>query len=288
MSAIPTHPELNRIALARRLDTAYLVWAILRHDTAQNHLSSHYTKSAVRNLSKSYGLDFTLRHWRRILKQGDGLFWGIGYGMVHIRSFKRVYFALADDNASLTQNSYFVHIQPHKDTKLRRATLYHSWFMNRGEVTLARDTIAALFNLSHDQQREYERVLGSAMVVRSNYCHIDLETYKKNPKDLPAHTYSFVAEKFENNRVYERHELAFQIPNTYNARPFDNGVSPFKRSPRRALQVTRTLCGNTPHSHNKQRYVRHIDLYDASMGKAVFVRTYYNRSKLINRIGHYL
>lgn len=288
MTTIKTHPELNRLALKEKLDTPYIVWVVLRHEISQQNLSGHYTKKDVRKLSASHGLNFTTRHWKRIIKAGENVFWGNSYGHLHIRSLKRVFTRLADDNARLEPQFDYVRIEIHKQSAMRRATLYHSWFMNRGEVTISRATLQDLFGLTPDTQRSYERLLGKNMLVKSNYCHIDADLFKKSPRNLPQHAYTFEHEVFENNKVYTRTEIAYQMPNTFIARSLVSGESPKTSAPRKALQVARTQYGTTQHSYNKQRYYRHFDLWQENSDSTAYFRTYYQGKKRINRIGHYI
>lgn len=287
MTKINTHPELNRIAVKQGLDLPYLVWCILRTDSIVHSLSGHYNKNDARRVCIKLGLNFRLRHWARIWDAGHGIFWGLDESIIHLRSFKRVYKMLADDNAKHVSSADFIAISVHKSHKVRRAELYWSWFYHRGEVTISRETIQDLFNLSPDTQRSYETSLGSRLLIKTNYCHIDAQIYRKNPRNLPSHSYTFKSEKFSDNRVYEREEIAYQLPNTFIARNGDSGVSPVRFAPRRALNVSRMLYGNTHHSYKPQRYVKHEELYNPAMGDSVYIRTYYQRKKRINRIRHY-
>lgn len=287
MAKISTHPELNRIALKRSLDTVYLVWCILRRDVSTNHLSSHYNRNDARRVCVNLGLNFTKRHWSRIWENGHGIFWGFNNGVIHLRSFKRVYKMLADENASLEASPDFIEIEIIKSPAARRAELYWSWFYHRDEVTISRDTISDLFNITHDTQRNYENILGNRLLIKSNYCHIDAQIYAQNPRELPSHSYTFKSEKFSENRVYEREEIAYQMPNTFIARNTDSGVSPVRFSPRRALNVSRNVYSKTQHEYRLQRYVKHEELYRDAMGNEVYIRTYYQGKKRINRIRHY-
>ena len=149
---IRTHPELNRIAVKNNIDVPYVVWCVLRQHTSTNNLSGHYNINDARRVCINYGLNYTLRHWSRLWDSGNGLFWGIGQSSIHIRSFKRVYTVLADDNATHVASADFITIQVHKSHIERRSELYWSWFYHRGEVTISRDSISDLFGLSHDQQ----------------------------------------------------------------------------------------------------------------------------------------
>lgn len=284
---LSTHPELNRIALKRSLDLPYVVWLILRHEIRINNHSSHFNTHSARKVCMNFGLNFSLRHWRRIWKSGERIFWGQGYGKIHLRSFKRVYNLLADDTAKNVPSPLFIEIEIYKTSIERRAELYMSWFASRGEITIARATITELFNLSADQQREYETILDGRLLVKSNYCHIDAKKYRNNPIELPPYYNTFVHEKFENDRVSDETTIFYQMPNTYiPSKAHNANAATF--APRRCIGVSRTLYRHTNSLYQPKRY--HLYLSDLSQidGKPEYVRTYFQGKKRINRIGHYL
>src|SRR5688572_6806711 len=96
---IPTHPELNRIALKRSIDAEYLLWAVLRHVAAADGLSSHFTRELAYQIALTNGLSWSRRQFNRILQAGDGVFWKSGKSRIFLKSFKKVYNALADNEA---------------------------------------------------------------------------------------------------------------------------------------------------------------------------------------------
>lgn len=288
MQKLSTNPELNRLAIKNNIDASYIVWVILQSETKREDLSSHYTRKQAKDTCKKYGLNYTDRHFSRLFKQGNNVLWGLGQGTIHLRSFKRVYNRLADDQAKMIASPNYIVITIHKSSQARRAELYHSWFYHRGEITLSRATIQEIFNITPEQQRSYEKLLGSRMIVNTNYCHIDSEKYSKNPLELPDHSYTFKQEKYANNRVSHDTVIAYQLPNTFTARNDNHGVSPIRFAPRRALNACRKLYGTTTNSYKSQRYFKHYDLYKQSAGNDVYIRRYYQGKKRINSLGHYL
>lgn len=287
MTLIATHPELNRLAVKNGIDAPYLIWCVLRHEMKQENLSGHFTKNQAKNICRSVGLNYTPRHFKRIFKSGESLLWGLGDGTLHIRSFKRVYEQLADDTAKNLSSVTYVKIEIHKSSQARRAEFYWAWFLSRKEITIARETITELFNLSADQQRAYEKKSGECLLVKTNYAHIDLDDWQKNPCTLPAHHYTYQREKFENNTVSTVTEIVYQLPNTFIARNKPCGVSPLAIAPKRAMNVTRTQYGITEHSYNQKRYYVHVDKWHPDNGLNCYIRTYYQGSKRIHRVGHY-
>lgn len=285
---VPTHPELNRIAIKQRIDAEYLLWAVLRHYVAQRNGSSHFTREQAYYIALQHGLNWSRRNFNRVIAAGLDLFWGTDTERIFIRSFKRVYNALADKQASSVPSSQFVLIQPQKSLAARRAELYWSWFAVRGEQSIARDTLTDLFGLSHDQQRAYEKLLGPRMKINSNYCHIDADLYKKDVKNIPEYAYSFIQEKFNDNRIEYVNVIAYQLPNTYIARNSSSGESPCQFAPRRALSVTRRQHWHTGASaYNERCYFDFYDQWEKDMNPRAYIRTYYQGKKRIYRQGQF-
>jgi hypothetical protein len=284
---IATHPELNRIALLKGIDAPYLIWCVLRDEQKNNRSSGHYTKYHVKSICKDYGLNYTPRHFKRIFKAGDGLLWGLGDGTLHMRSFKRVYSRLADDTAKNVPSAQFIKIDVHKSSQDRRTELYYSWFVSRGEVTIARETLTEIFGLSADQQRAYEKNLGSKLLKKSNYAHIGLKQWQNKPFKLPDYYYTYKRERFENNTILHELEIVYQLPNTFIASNAHCDVPSSEFAPRRALNVTRMLYETTEHSYQPKRYFSHPDQWHPGDGLNTYIRTYYQGKKRIYRIGHY-
>lgn len=286
---IPTHPELNRIALKQGVDAPYLLWAVLRHYVSQCGASSHFTRDHAYNIARGYGLNWSRRNFNRIVVSGVNLFWGTDTERLFMRSFKRVYHALADKQAASVPSSQFILIQAHKSVAERRAELYWSWFAARGEQTIARDTLTDLFGLSHDQQRAYESLLSRRLLIKTNYCHIDSDLYRDNLKQLPAHSFEFKQEKFTDNRVTYVNVVAYQLPNTYIARNGSSDESSCEFAPRRALSVTRRHHGHTllARDYNVRCYFDFYDQWEKHMNPQAFIRMYYQGKKRIFRQGQF-
>lgn len=287
-NTIPTHPELNRIALKQQIDAEYLLWAVLRHAVAERGLSGHFIKSDAYDVALVSGLSWSRSQFNRILQAGNYLFWTVGESRLYLRSFENVYQKLADKEAAAIASAKFVLIKPHKSALNRRAELYWSWFISRGEQTIARATISELFGLSQDQQRSYEKLLGKRLKINTNYAHIDADLYKNDLKNIPGHAYNFIQEKFNDNRVEYVNVIAYQLPNTYNARINPPGESPQVFAPNRALRVTRTLyrlaraC-----SYIERCFYDFYDQWEQHMNPDAYIRTYYQGKKRIWRPAHF-
>jgi hypothetical protein len=287
-NTIPTHPELNRIALKQQIDAEYLLWCVLRHTVAERGLSSHFDREQVYCIALAHGLSWTRRHFNRVIIQGDGTFWKAGKSRIFLTSFKRVYNALADKEAAAVPSPRFVLIKTHKSALDRRAEFYWSWFISRDEQTIARATISDLFGLSPDQQRDYESSLGKRLIIKSNYCHIDADLYANDLKNIPGHAFNFIQEKFQDNKVEYINVLAYQLPNTYNAREHKHGESPQVFAPNRALRASRTLYRlESACSYIERCFYNFYDEWEKHMNQNAYIRTYFQGKKTIWRSGHF-
>jgi len=287
-STIPAHPELNRIALKQQIDAEYLLWCVLRHRVAADGLSSHFDKSDAYNLALEAGLSWSRSQFNRILQQGNYQFWTVGESRLYLRSFDKVYNLLADKEAAAIASARFVLIKPHKSAAARRAEFYWSWFISRGEQTIARARISDLFGLSSDQQRDYESLLGKRLKINTNYAHIDADLYKNDLKNIPCHAFNFIQEKFTDDRIEYVNVVAYQLPNTYIAIKFRHGESPLVFAPNRALRVTRTLYRRASACSNNERcYFNFYDEWEKHMNSEAYIRTYYQGKKRIWRPAHF-
>ena len=285
---VSTHPELNRIALKQQIDAEYLLWCVLRHTVAARGLSSHFSREQVYCIALAHGLSWTRRHFNRVITQGDGIFWKAGKSLIFLTSFKRVYDALADKEAAAVASPRFVLIKPHKSALERRAEFYWSWFISRGESTIARESLRDLFGLSDDQQRSYEKLLGKRIKINTNYCHVDADLYKNDLKNIPGHAYNFIQEKFTDNRVEYVNVIAYQLPNTFTARESRTDESSLVFAPNRALKASRTLYRlDSACSNNERCYFNFYDEWEKHMNSRAYIRTYYQGKKRIWRSGHF-
>ena len=287
MSTVNTHSELNRLALKHGVDAAYAVWLSLRQAIIDESHSGHFTRESAYQQSMKLGLNFSRRNFNRIILQGRDIFWGTDTERIYMRSFDRVYKLLADDTARLNRNPKTVQITLHKSLALRRAEFYWSWLMARGESTIARETLTDLFNLSPDQQRGYERLLGKRLVINTNYCHINADLYPELT-DLPAHHFYFLQETLNDGKIEYVNTIAYQLPNTYLARTGKSGESSVASTPKRHLRTSRTLYRLTlACSQQKRCYYDFWDEYERTGTLEDYIRTAYQGKKRIHRQGQY-
>lgn len=293
MMLVNVSPEHARLSTLANKQIAFVVWSILRDDIRENITSGHYTKSDIKRLCSEFG--YTTRHWTRIFASGEDVFWGNDDKMIHMRSMKfatRQLQRLAHsriDTRSHFQTNVKIELTRKDSTQSIYAKLYWTWFLARGEVTISRDELQSLFGLSHDQQRAYEALLGKKILIRSNYCLIDVQTYQENPQDLPKHHHTFRYERLTSSqKVVDVKAIQYQLPNTYIAQTDGNtheGTTPAAQSLRRA-NAARLWYAST-HKHHQLYFAKWRD-FERSGSLDSYVRSYYNGKKRLWLRGHYL
>jgi hypothetical protein len=296
-------PELGRIATRQGLELAFVAWSILRDFGVANNLSGHYSKKDFKAILGQYGLTYNRRHMLRLMQAGRGIFWRSNEKKIYLVSFAKVakhfeQYRKACDYSS-QRLDLFVQIQCTKSIEAIRSELYFAWFSQFEEKTISRASLQDLFGLSPDQQRSYEAKLGSRILVKSNYAHIDQETYfdtnrqSLNPYGDTLPSYSF---KINYNRetTFGTSEkvtaIQYQLPNTFLARPESgNEFIPVKDAPNRAKSAIAELFGQVTSSKPKQRiYWTKWHQFEVFGNEESYIRAYYQGKKRLWISGHYL
>jgi hypothetical protein len=256
--------ELGRIALKNGLETEFILWALLRdYAVAKNH-STHFTKGLIKKIAWSNGIKFSTRHWTNLFSQGAPLFWKMNRRRVFLRSFANVAAAMRPlceaSEMSRLAAVFMVRISTTGSLLDIRSNLYWAWFAQFEARTISRATLTDLFGLSGDQQRACEAQLGSKLLVKSNYAHINSDMYADRPQELPEHHFTIVYER-EISKLQDLdghialrdstdHEFEvesvtayqYQLPNTFIARHPESGASPVPFASNRATNAIRRLC----------------------------------------------
>ena len=289
------HPELARVAIRQGVELPFAVWSILADSVRLENLSSHFTKKEAIAIAAKNGLRFTVRHWSRIWAAGQQIFWGSEGNRIYLRSFRRVawrFEALINDkDLSHQVRDKFIKIQLSGGTEDLRANLYWSWFAQFEEKTISRETIKDLFGLSHDQQRSYEAILGSRLLVKTNYSHIDSRAFKEAPRELPNHHFEIDYERWieTDSKVEIVHAIQYQLPNTFIARSGEHGESPAARASNRAIKAAGTLFGHTDSSFTTRRtYWQKWSQFEKFGSQDGLVRVFYQGKKRLWLSGHFL
>lgn len=296
-------PELGRLAMRQGLELAFVSWSILRDFAVANKLSGHYSKKDFKALLGQYGLTYDRRHFVRLLQSGKGIFWRYQGKKIYLVSFAKVsshFEAFRKPCDELAQRQeIFVQIQCTKSIEAIRSELYFAWFSQFAEKTISRDTLKDLFGLSHDQQRAYEKRLGRRLLVKSNYAHIDKETYYQTNAQavkaygdvLPEHSFEIEYQREQTFGAAERiNAIQYQLPNTFIARPESgNDFIPVKDAPNRAKNALRDLFRPVSSLKPKQRiYWLKWQQFEVFGDESAYIRAYFQGKKRLWISGHYL
>lgn len=289
------NPNMGRIAMREGLELVFVAWSILRDFGVRENLSSHYSKQQAAQILAAHGLKFTSRHYGRIWQRGVGIFWGLDANGVYLRSIKKVaahFEAFRKDcDSSSPGKEKFVQIQLSGGIENLRAELYWSWFALVEEKTISRDTLKDLFGLSHDQQRAYESRLGARLLVKSNYAHINSQSYSENPRELPEHHFSIKYEReirFDET-IEATTAIQYQLPNTFMARPSTSEFLTVEDASNRAKRAILELFGHTDSSNQEQRiFWLKWSQFEKLGSFESFIRVCYQGKKRLWLSGHYL
>lgn len=284
-------PEHARLSIKADKTTAYMIYCLLRANVQKQNASSHYTKNEIKSLFIDLG--FSPRKWTRIFQDGNGIFWNMEYHRLYMRSYDKVTRNLERftvdkiDYKSRFLRQIELEYNLGDNNALLSAKLYFAWFLARGEVTIARDTITDLFGLSSDQQRHYESLLSDNLLIKHNYAHIDFEDYQARPRQLPQHHYTFGYERLtEANKLQKRQAIQYQLPNTFIA---SNGQKPTTRATKSLIKACLRRSWHTDsYEHNKALYMHTWRDFEKKGNEDCFVRAYSQGIKKLWLSSHYL
>lgn len=272
-------PQHARLSIKADKASAYVVFCMLRENVKRQDASSHYTKTEVKSLLISLG--FSARKWTRIFDAGNGIFWNMEYKRLYLRSYAKVTQNLERvTGEKIAWNMRYCReieceVTAQDTSASIGAKLYLAWFMARGEITIARDTLSDIFGLSHDQQRHYESLLDGVLLIKHNYAHIDSAKYADNPQLLPEHTYTFGYERFTDDKVTVHEAIQYQLPNTFVVSS-GNGNRPTTTDA--SVSLTKAIRASKWHTdsylHRQCSYSHTWRDFERNKGQAEYIRAY--------------
>jgi hypothetical protein len=239
-------PELGRLAIGLDKTPEFRIWCILRHHFGDPGWTDRNT---LYDSLQADGVTHTKRHFRRLLKAGENLFWNLSPdGRVWLRSYVKVAERLTHRARQTNPDLVATNIPGVRDVYLRvdgdlqrfKARLYAGWMAHREAPKIARATLETLFGVSADTLRNWEERLGEkALRVIPNYAQTAID-----PKEddtildyLPEHAYSYLTTKHEVR-------MRWQQPNTY--RPTFIRQHPRKGQSRKARIAAAVTAWNPP------------------------------------------
>jgi hypothetical protein len=169
-------PEVGRLAIALHLVPQLRLWLVARKLDQQGR--GCIQKSDLIQLLTHFGIYYTARQYRRLFATGAGLFWRQDRHnpeRLYLLSWQRVSQILlekAPDSGYNRPGAYQQVIDVSGSLAAFQARLYAAWIAYRGRedgVSIARSTLAGLFNRSPRTLRQWERQLGGIIKVRHDY-----------------------------------------------------------------------------------------------------------------------
>lgn len=208
--------ELGRLAIAVHMAALLRLWIVAREVSKQLHGGSGWLDDdslwfAVQEIP---GYQITRRHYRRLIQKGAGLFWSrhndrlylIGIAKVAenltIEAGLRGLSDVIKSNSPGGLKSAYMPISGNLEQF--ESHIYAAWIASKRHTTIARDTLAALFNRTANTLRQWESAhLADTMRIIPNYAIVEDPA---NPSPADRHF---------SRRVKRQ---VYQMPNTYISR----------------------------------------------------------------------
>lgn len=220
-----TDPELGRLTVGLYCAAEFRLWIIGRELTRAASGSGVVSKKALRDRVAAYGIHYTPRHYNRLLKAGNGLFWTIHDQTIYLRSIVKV--ACDVMQKAEEHNLYIdtnrpgvreVYLDVSGSLEQWEAMLYAGFVTHRSyskDLVISRETQAVLFNRHENTIRRWEENrLKNIIVKRTNYAQCpDIERYYDA---IPDHVQPYVARIYFRNQVEDVVRLRWQLPNSYH------------------------------------------------------------------------
>lgn len=204
--------ELCRLALALYLTNLLRLWLIARDISQQKHGGSGWIlKSELLESFARTGQAMTTRHFRRLIKRGDGAWWTVSgerlylAGIVAVAADLCILAGLRGLGAAIRTNqpgglkSAWLDITgTHEQFE---ANIYAAWLGSKRDTTISRAILESLFNRDQTTLRRWEQTrLRGIVRVTPGYA------ITTDPDRLPSDGVGFNARS---------REFIWQLPNTY-------------------------------------------------------------------------
>ena len=193
-------PELGRLAIGLGKAAEFRVWLIARHTFGRPGWAE---KDRLAEAVRSAQAGASRRHLHRLLKQGEGLFWGLSpTGRVYLRSYVKVAERLTRLAVATAPELVATNVPGAPDVYIRvggslgafKAQVYAGWLAHRQGPKIARQTLEGLFGCTEETLRNWERQLGAELVVVTNYaqCASHPHDDERVADHIPSHSYTYV------------------------------------------------------------------------------------------------
>lgn len=193
---IAVDPELTRLAIGVKQSPQMRLWVVLLQivrNTNQNRVLRADLTAAL----PSYGIDVSERNMRRWLYRGHGLFWNLTEKYIYFAGYETVAKRLVQLAVKLKLTDLIGTNRPGKRSmyidvsgRLQQqfeANAYAAWLASRENPTIARSTLAALWNREPRMLREWEKLAHVETVTNEAQYH------PAHNDDVPEHAYQYRA-----------------------------------------------------------------------------------------------
>ena len=215
-------PELGRLALLLDQTQPFRLWLVGRELTREADGSGQVALADLKAALTRYGITCTERHLRRLLDSGDGTFWNRDRSRLFLRGWAHIAVQLTTQalrrRGSLLERNRpgrrEVYIQVGGGKERFAAQLYAAWMLGRGNPTISREALTALFGRDRKTLRRWEmEQLRGVMRPRANFAQCpDWETFYNH---IPTHAVDYRADVRFRRRVQRVRRVRWQLPNTY-------------------------------------------------------------------------
>ncbi|MEO8396529.1 MAG: hypothetical protein ABI700_26280 [Chloroflexota bacterium] len=224
IATLQVDPELGRLCVALHLAAPLRIWVVIRQFVREHDGSGWIERKRLRELLKTYQIVCSDRHLRRILTNGEDIFWNVTRQRVYMRSWAHLAAtltetALAAHSGRIERNRPGVremYVPVAGSLETWEAQLYAAWFAYRNNPTISRSELSALFNRDKTVLRRWEKTrLVGMLTLRHNYAQCpNAEAFFQH---IPAYATSYVAWVRWQGRPRRIARIRWQLPNTYVA-----------------------------------------------------------------------
>lgn len=218
-------PELGRLALGLGRAAELRLWAIARHRSTMQHDGRGWVTVEALKADLDPARAYSKRHLRRLLRAGHGVFWQYSGQRVYLAGVQKLAGALARRSAAECPALIATNIPGRmKDVYLPvggtheqwEALIYAGWLAAKNDPTIARATLAALFNRTAETLGRWEQArLAGVVVVTPGYAQVMAgDTLDEDSGDQVI--YIPEGAKAYEDRAGVLH-LRWQLPNTYRS-----------------------------------------------------------------------
>ena len=222
MLALRVDPELGRLCVALHRAPELRLWVILRALVRDEGGSGWIERQALVEALTTHHIRCSARHLRRLLANGEGIFWNVTRERVYMRSWGYVAAALVGQARAarigvIERNrpgAREMYVPVAGSLEQWEAQLYAAWLAYRNNPTISRSQISNLFGRNATILRRWEQTrLAGQVTVRHNFAQCpNAETFFEY---IPHLATSFVAWVRWQGKPLRVARIRWQLANTY-------------------------------------------------------------------------